>query len=232
MCRQQTSEVFMLEGLIDAGLAVCVRERLQPTTRELVLRSPGGDVSSALDIAQLFEGRQLTMRVRKQCSSSCANYFLPLAGRIVVEPGALIELHGSIDPWTIDRMLGRHEAELQADGVDPAEIPVRIEKARIRSMALVERQAAFAERNAIAPGWLLYRTPGSDEVRGLSRLPAEKGRYLLVEEPMLRSCLQGVEIEPFQAELDRRWLRSIRRLSLMWSRTVPSDQTICSDPDT
>lgn len=230
-CRQETAERFSLTGRIDAAMAECVSAAFQPTTRELILRSPGGDVASALDIAQHFEGRRLTMRVRRQCSSSCANYFLPLAGRIVVESGALIELHGSIDPWTADRVLRRLEAELRTQGVAAADIPVRIESARVKFAALVERQAAFADRNRISPGWLLYRTPGSDEVRGLDRRPATAGRYLLVEEPMLRSCLPGVEIDPFQAELNRRWLRSMRRLSLMWTRTVPSDQTICSAPE-
>lgn len=228
-CRQETAERFWLTGPVTAEMAACVAATFQPTTRELILQSPGGDVFSALDIAQRFEGRRMTMRVRGRCSSACANYFLPLAGRIVVEPGALIEIHGSADPWTVDRFLTSDEAEMRTQGVAQADVAVRIERARIKLTALVERQAVFAERNGIAPGWLLYRTPGSDEVRGLSGWPG-KGAFILVEEPMLRSCLPGVEIEPFQAELERRWLRSIRRLRLMWTGTVPSGQVVCSAP--
>jgi hypothetical protein len=189
----------VLIGPINAEMAACVAATFQPTTRELILHSPGGDVVSALDIAQRFEGRGMTMRVRGRCSSSCANYFLPLAGRIVVEPGARIEVHGSADPWTVDRFLKSHEADMRTQGVAEADIADRMEQARAKLAAIVERQAAFAERNGIPPGWLLYRTPGSDEVRGLSGWPATGVQYLLVEEPMLRSCLADVEIEPFQA---------------------------------
>lgn len=234
-CRQETPETFVIHGSIDAAMANCVRERFQLTTRELVLRSPGGDVSSALEIAERFEGRRLTMRVRRQCSSSCANYFLPLAGRIVIEPGGTIVIHGSIDPWTIARMAGRREefvAEQMRGGAKAEDAHARYDQRVASGQALVERQATFAARNRILPGWLLYREAGADggQVTGLSAAPRD-GRYILVEESMLRSCLPEVEVETFQADLRRHWLRSFRRLGLMWTQTRPSGAAVCRAPE-
>lgn len=236
-CHQESAETFVLTGTTDAELAACVAERFEPGTREIILNSMGGNVASALDIASHFEGRRLTMRVREKCNSSCANYFLPLAGRIVVEPGALIILHGSIDPWTAGRVRARsHDAFMRtqlAAGIGRPEAQALFETGTERLSALVARQAAFASRNGVPPGWLMYREQGSDgrDIQGLSHDLRPGGRYLLVEEPMLRACLPGVEIEPYQADLRRHWLRSIRRLGLAWRAMVPSGATVCTGSD-
>jgi hypothetical protein len=217
VCRQETPEVFVLEGAITPALATCVAGTLQASTREVVVNSMGGDVASALDIAGQFEGRRLTMRVRGECNSSCANYFLPLAGRIVVEPGGLIILHGSVDPWTVERTIRRQ----RTDSDDGA----RFDGLR----TLAARQADFAARNRIPPGWLLYRGADSDgrDIAGLSDDLRPRGRHLLVEEPMLRSCLSAADIQPYQDDLRRRWLRSYRRIGLHLSGIEPSGAAVC-----
>lgn len=223
-CRQETPDVFALEGEITAALATCVAATFQPSTREVILNSMGGDVASALDIAAHFEGRRLTMRVRNACNSSCANYFLPLARRIVVEPGGLIILHGSVDPWTVERAILSAQ-----DGPDPGGPSMRDGAGFERLRALAARQADFAARNSIPPGWLLYREAGSDgrDIAGLSDDLRPRGRHLLVEEALLRSCLTGADIQPYQDDLQRRWLRSYRRIGLYLSRIEPSGAAVC-----
>lgn len=223
-CRQETPAVFVLEGEINAALAACVAETFQASTREVILNSMGGDVAAALDIAERFEGRRLTMRVRGECNSSCANYFLPLAARIVIEPGALVILHGSVDPWTVERITVQTQNDPDLGG------PTARDGARFDGLhALAARQAEFAARNRIPPGWLLYREAGSDgrDIAGLSDDLRPRGRYLLVEEPLLRACLTGAEIQPFQDDLRRRWLRSFRRIGLYLSGIEPSGATVC-----
>jgi len=115
-CEQRSDRVFAISGKIDDAMAACVRAKFQPTTRELILNSEGGNVSAALDIAEILEGKRLHMVVEGQCNSSCANYVLPLAGRITIRPGAVALLHGSIDPWTVEKFKrGRNEfLKLQA----------------------------------------------------------------------------------------------------------------------
>jgi hypothetical protein len=231
-CEQRTAEVFAISGEIDAELARCVRETFADSTRELVLDTGGGSVEAALDIVEILEGRGLTMRVEGQFNSSCANYFLPLARRIEFSPRAMVLLHGSIDPWTIDRWRSRKSEfiTLQARiGRSTEEAERAFAGMLARSEATATRQAEFAQRHNVAPGWLLYRTPGSDDVAGLDHEP-DRSRAILVEERMMRSCLPGVEIAPYQAALERRWLRSYRRLGLLWDRIAPSGRTVCRLP--
>lgn len=228
-CEQRTAEVFAISGKIDAELAECVRQTFAETTRELALDTEGGSVEAALDIAEILEGRGLTMRVEWQCNSSCANYFLPLARRIEFSPRAMVLLHGSIDPWTIDRWRSRKSEfiTLQARiGRSTEEAEVAFAGMLARSEATATRQAEFARRHNVAPGWLLYRTPGSGDVAGLDHEP-DRSRAILVEEPMMRSCLPDVEIAPYQQLLERHWTRSLRRLGLIWVRIAPSGRAVC-----
>lgn len=228
-CEQRTAEVFAITGEIDAELSRCVRETFAGSTHELVLDSQGGSVEAALDIAEILEGRGLTMRVEGQCNSSCANYFLPLARRIEFSPRSIVLLHGSIDPWTIDRFRSRKSefmALLAKNGRSVEEAEIAFAESMARTETTATRQAEFAQRHNVAPGWLLYRTPGSDDVPGLDPEPT-RSRAILVEERMMRSCLPGVEIAPYQQALASRWLRSYRRLGLIWERIAPSGQTVC-----
>jgi hypothetical protein len=229
-CEQRTSEVFAITGAIDAELARCVRESFAESTRILVLNSEGGSVEAALDIATVLQGRNLTMRVERECNSSCANYFLPLAKRIEIGPEAMVLLHGSIDPWTIDRMRANKPAfmAIQArNGRTTEQAEAEFAGLISKSEALATRQAEFARAHAVAPGWMLFRMSGSDGIPGLVNHPTAV-RAILVEEPMLRSCLPNVEIAPYQATLERHWTHSYRRLGLLWERIGPSGRAVCS----
>ncbi|MBX9614221.1 MAG: hypothetical protein K2X25_01380 [Caulobacteraceae bacterium] len=214
-CRQLTPDVFFLRGEIDQSLADCVAGRLQPTTREVVLDSRGGSVGPALDIAERFEGRRLTMRVRNECNSSCANYFLPLAGRLIVEPGAIVGLHGSLDPMLIANTRRRGQSE-ETIG---------------RLIQTANRQMIFARRNNIHPGWLLYRRADATATEALDGewggLTRER-RMVIVEERMARSCLPNVEIVPYQADLDVGPLRPGRAERLHRRGIARSATVVCN----
>lgn len=233
-CEQRTPEVFAIRGKIDAALADCVRATMAETTRELALDTVGGSVDAALDIAERMEGRALLMRVEGECNSSCANYFLPLARRIEVAPDGMVLLHGSVDPWTLHRFRARR-AEFEAlqieAGHSPEEVEADFAKAITGFELTAERQAVFARRHGVAPGWLLYRTAGSGTVVGLDN-PPPRSRAILVEERMMRTCLPGVEVAPYQATLERHWIRSYRWLGLKWARIAPSGQAACSEIST
>lgn len=173
------------------------------------------------------------MRVEGECNSSCANYFLPLASRIALAPDAIVLLHGSIDPWTIDRWRSRRSdfiAQRARHGHDEAAATETFDELLATAQGLKARQDEFARRNNVPPGWLLYREPCSGRVPGLANQPAP-GRAVLVEEPMIRSCLTEAEIVPFQQSLNRAWLRSPRRLGLLWRRIVPSGEARCLADD-
>jgi hypothetical protein len=213
-CRQQSPEIFVLTGEINRAMADCVAERFQPTTREVIVNSRGGSVEAALDIAERFEGKRLTLRVRRECNSSCANYFVPLAARLVIERGAVIGLHGSIDPMLIAGARERGETV-----------------AAVNASRTAQRQMAFARRNNIHPGWLLYRLAGATSTEGLDGAwggQRAETRMFLVEERMARSCLPNVEIVPYQADLDATVLRPDRLERLHRRGIARSAGVVCN----
>jgi hypothetical protein len=217
-CRQDSPAVFVIQGEIDDAMAACVNAQFQLTTTELLLDSRGGSVEAAIAIAQHFEGHRLSMRVRKECSSSCANYFLPLAARLIVEPGALIVIHGGADPMMVEKMRDEGEPELVVAALSQ----------------LVELQLDFARRNGIHPGWLLYRQAGratTNALDGAWESSSASIRALIVEEKMARSCLGGVEVLPFQDALDRGPLEPSRAQRLHQQGIARSANVVCNSMD-
>lgn len=216
LCRQTTSESFVLSGPIDAAMAACVQSLFAPTTNELVLTSRGGSADQAMRIAERFEGRRLTMRVRGECNSSCANYFLPLAARLIVEPGAVIVVHGGIDPSLISR------TQASANGMVDGQVD-NLEE-------IAARQAAFMARNEVNPGWLLCREAGSTAVARLDGAWADfdaDTKAWLVEETMAKSCLPNTVVEYMT---DRRgvWLSEGRRRALRRQHIARSNTVVCN----
>ena len=215
LCRQATPETFILSGPIDAAMTGCVERGLAPTTLELVLTSRGGSADQAMRIAERFEGRGLTMRVKNECNSSCANYFLPLAGRLIVEPGAVIVVHGGVDPSLISR------TQASANGMVDGQVDLD---------KIAGRQAAFVVRNQVNPGWLLYREAGSTAVERLDGGWADfdgDTKAWLVEEVMAKSCLPTTVVEYLT---DRRgeWLSEGRRRALRRQHIARSNTVVCN----
>lgn len=62
----------------------------------LVVRSAGGDVGPAIDLAEKLQRRDAEVTVVDYCMSSCANYFFAGLRRRHVVPGALILFHGGL----------------------------------------------------------------------------------------------------------------------------------------
>lgn len=216
-CRQETVTTFVLEGPVNDEMAECAETTLADSTTELIVDSGGGDLGAAFEIAERLEPLALTIRVRNRCYSSCANYFLPMADRLIVEPGATIVLHGGADPllledeFTDDRERRLREIRRDNPAFTRAEVEARYQQALQNVRSLIERQRAFADRHNVGPGWFLYRERPGDFG---SYLTGEAGdrpqlfrwQYLLAEEPMIRSCLPGVEIEPFQQQLEQHFI--------------------------
>jgi hypothetical protein len=216
LCRQATPESFVLSGPIDAAMTECVQSRFAPTTNELMLTSRGGSADQAMRIAERFEGRRLTMRVRGECNSSCANYFLPLAGRLIVEPGAVIVVHGGIDPSLISR------TQASANGMVDGQVD-NLEE-------IAGRQAAFMARNQVNPGWLLYREAGSTAVERLDGAWADfdaDTKAWLVEETMAKSCLPNTVVE-YMTDRRGEWLSEGRRRALRRQHIARSNTVVCN----
>jgi hypothetical protein len=185
-CEQRSPTVFVIKGAIDPALADCVDAKLRPTTTELVIDSHGGDVNAAIDIAERLSSlKALTLRVDGQCSSSCVNYILPMARRLLVGSQAILESHGSIDAAHVARAPPERKAAMKA---------------------LADKQKAFARAHRIPPGWLFYHTAEAptrvDGLDGAFRWRSEgPARFYLIEAPLLRSCLPWLDVDAYEAWL-------------------------------
>lgn len=218
-CDASAAGDLTLRGPTDAAMLACVQRHASPAIRRVIVNSGGGDVNSALSIAELLAPLRAEIVVRRECHSSCANYLLPVARRITLEPDSWILLHGSIDAHALTQML--------ASGGD---------------RALYDRQMAFAERFDIPLGWLLFRTdeefragsPGrhvTGKIQTWSSAGDANIAYTVAEEAFLHSCLPRVEITPFAATRSQR-LYADPRFRARWARrnTYPSGTLACAAP--
>ncbi len=178
--------VLRLIGPTDDSMLSCVEAMPDGRVETIRITSTGGDVGTALSIADIIARWNVHLIVVRECNSSCANYFLPVARRVTALPRSTIMLHGSVDQGLIARL----------DDAD--------QRAALQRVA--DRQAAFAERHNIPPGWLLYRrqyTGGIGGIEGLrgelfGGVPLTRASRLIVAELLFRSCLPHVELDPFE----------------------------------
>jgi hypothetical protein len=94
---RQEGDAIVFSGRIDqASVREFLRLLPDPSVRRLVIRSPGGLVAPALDMAEALFERGLDVEVDQSCLSSCANYVFP-AGRNKVLPGPFaVGWHGNM----------------------------------------------------------------------------------------------------------------------------------------
>lgn len=216
-CALETDTVLKLSGSTDAEMLACVQSKTLGNVKIIKVNSPGGSVRDALKIGDLLAPLDAEFIITKQCSSSCANYFLPIARKITLQKNTGIFLHGSIDPGTTRKAI--------QDGLGDKSVKL---------WDTVERQQRYAEKYDIHRGWLLYRH--SFENGGGARFDYVNGeigwrgksrtvRAILVEERMLRSCLKNVEITPFVDTLIDRAHASKKKRRKLTKQEVSSSGT-------
>jgi len=192
-CKLKSPNVLKLSGSTDAKMLACVQSKNLEGVKTVMVNSRGGKVSTALEIGDILAPLEAEFIITKQCSSSCANYFLPIARKITLQKNAMIIIHGSMDPGMARQMVKEH--------------------GRVGMWDIVERQQIYASKYNIHRGWLMYRDSyengGGGQFDYVNGQPAwtdtpGKVTMILVEERMMRSCLPNVEITPFvDTKIDR-----------------------------
>ncbi len=91
----ETQDRVAFDGCIDQQSAeVVIRALDRRPLASLLVRSNGGAVNAAVEVAEVLARHRTRMVIRGQCLSSCANYWLPAAGSVDVEDGSAIGFHG------------------------------------------------------------------------------------------------------------------------------------------
>lgn len=231
-CRLQGRETLILNGLTDAALRDCVSSKLTSAVSTVIVTSAGGPAADALGLAELFSGRKLDFRVRRYCNSSCANYLLPTARSLTLEPGSIILLHGGIDERHVKRLIDGRAELIESgikEGLTPRAAAAAFEQQVAQAEAVRVEQRAFSLKHQVRPGWHLYRS-GPDLTVDIDRLHLDGSeRFLLAEEALIRTCLPAVTVHPFQLDLARRILSKPARAAQLKRQGVAfSGEGVCS----
>lgn len=190
VCERVSTDTLRVWGATDEAMLACFQTAFDPQVTQLLISSHGGDVSIAMDIAELIAPVGLHMTIERECNSSCANYLIPVARRLTMAPRGLILIHGSVDDAFIKR--------LEAGGMEARRLDI--------FKSLHARQADFMTTYDVPPAWLLFRRlpVGNEEaVQGLAGRfehfgPPRPGRsFIMVEFEFIRSCFPDLQFDPW-----------------------------------
>ena len=141
--------VLCFNGVIDdqssAAFVAAARGLQGPKPPTIVVRSPGGEVGAALDMAAEIVRIGATVIAADLCISSCANYILAAGKRRMVLSGTILGFHGGARPITLEEF----EGILRAGGVADARAQAAIAHPNI--LRTVQRQRAFLMAKKINP---------------------------------------------------------------------------------
>ena len=210
-CETIDSATLKLSGPIDDAMRDCAIARLTSDIETVYVTSKGGEVYAGRAIGYKIGERPRTLVVDGLCLSSCGNYFVPAAAQVTLMPGSVIGLHGTPDPHMLSNAdMENHMASLVEDGNVASEGITRIlkRKSERRERQLAE-EAKFAAHFNVPKGWRMYREakdaadgwrqhfePGSDAEVTIDN-------FMIVEGPMLTSCLPRLKVETYQANLEQ-----------------------------
>lgn len=209
-CEQIDPATLNLSGPIDDAMRDCALSLLTPEIKTVTVTTKGGEVFAGRAIGYKIGERPRHLIVDRICMSSCGNYFVPAAARLTLLPRSVIGLHGTPDPHMLSNAdMEGHMASMIEDGSDASEGLTRIlkRKSERRTMQLAE-EAKFAAQFNIPKGWRHYREAEDPDdgwrrhfVKG-SDAGVSPDKFMIVEGPMLASCLPDIETENYQANLD------------------------------
>jgi len=215
-CKIKSETTLYLKGDTDAKMLDCVQKLDLSEIDRIELKSIGGSVRHALQIGDLIAPLKAHMHVKDYCNSSCANYFLPVARSVTIEPKAELLLHGSMDPG-IARKAGT-----------------------ARVWESVDAQEAYARTHRIHRGWLMYRNDYRNG--GGTKLDYFDGQYgwpddetniqaFQVEPKLFKSCFPDIPVtfeSPTLAEQANNNERTKRKF--VEQKIRPTGTFICKGP--
>ncbi|WP_067700460.1 hypothetical protein [Erwinia sp. ErVv1] len=89
-------ETLFFDGLITrASQKEVIKLLTHNDIKTLSVNSMGGDVQSALDIANILYTRKINIAVRTVCASACANYLFPAGQEKIIGNNSYLLWHGS-----------------------------------------------------------------------------------------------------------------------------------------
>ncbi|HET7811007.1 MAG TPA: hypothetical protein VFL16_10565 [Steroidobacteraceae bacterium] len=172
---------------------------------ELRITSGGGDAWVTLQSALALRGRLDLLVVDGLCASSCADYLLPAAKRVRIEPHSYVLLHGSLSQRDATRQHDairksmREQVKAGPKAADLSEEEIEkiaqqaIDRLHADLTARIPVQEAFAREVLACDDWLdVWAHFGGHE-------PPAGTWWLLVTPEMAARCLRTAKLEGFWA---------------------------------
>jgi len=170
---------------------------------ELRITSGGGDAWVTLELARGLRGKLDLIVVDALCASSCANYLVPAAKRVRIEPGSYVLLHGSLShrdatpqhdairKSVAEQMRARPGGENLTDEAVATIAQQAIDTLHADLTARIPVQDAFARETLACDDWLdLWEHFGG-------RHPPEGVYWLMVTPEMAARCLKIAKVDAF-----------------------------------
>lgn len=142
---------FCIDGPVNANTHKEIASGLEVWEKSrpliIVIRSTGGDVDAALDIADTIEDYNTTIVASQFCASSCANYILPAGKKRYVQRDTLLMFHGGVTFDSLNEVARQLQAISEIDQrIDPL---VELESIRKDLNKKIDRQERFLEKVGI-----------------------------------------------------------------------------------
>ena len=209
-CEQIDSATLKLSGPIDDAMRDCALSQLTADIKTVMVTSKGGEVFAGRAIGYKISEYPRHLIVYKMCLSSCGNYFVPAAAKVTLLPGSVIGLHGTPDPhMLVNADMENHMASMIEDGNQASEGLTRILKRKSdRRKKQLRAEAKFAAHFNVPKGWRMYREAGDadDGWRRQFTAGSDAGvtpdNFMIVEGPMLASCLPHAKTQNYQNTLE------------------------------
>ncbi len=210
-CERVDDSTVRLSGPIDDTMRDCALAQLTSKIKTIIVTTKGGEVYAGRAIGYKIGEHPRHLIIDQMCMSSCGNYFVPAAAKLTLLPRSVIGLHGSPDPHMLSNVdMEQHMASMVENGDTASEGVARIlKRKRDRRDKQLTEEARFAAHFNVPKGWRHYREAGDadDGWRRHFTAGSDAGvtpdKFMIVEEPMLKSCLPRVQSDDYQSELDR-----------------------------
>ena len=170
---------------------------------ELRITSGGGDAWVTLELARALRGRLDLIVVDGLCASSCANYLVPAAKRVRIEPHSYVLLHGSLSQRdatpqhdairksVAEQMRAKPGNENLTDEAVSKIAQQAIDQLHADLTARIPVQEAFARDTLACDDWLdLWAHFGGQH-------PPDGVYWLMVTPEMAARCLKTAKVEAF-----------------------------------
>src|SRR5690242_8741399 len=86
-------QTIFVNGVINQKTAACFTSAVGTQTKEVRVRSPGGEIPASLEIAEEIEQFSLPIEIDEICASSCASYLLAASSRISSPKPSIVLFH-------------------------------------------------------------------------------------------------------------------------------------------